>query len=72
MITPIGALRVLDPVAWGARIRKAMTEANGEVDRAAAALEVSPRTLFRWLEDPTFKRVTRAPVGAHRKERGHK
>ena len=65
-ISPLGALRVLDPDRWAKTIRGAMKKADGRIEDAAVALGVSRRTLFRLLEDPAFSDVVRAPTGKHR------
>lgn len=46
----LGALRKLDPTAWRDVVRAALKE-HGSVPDAAGALEVSTRTLFRWISE---------------------
>jgi ActR/RegA family two-component response regulator len=65
-ITPAGALRIVDPVKWARAVKKAMRDADGRVPDAAKALGVSRRQLYRWLMEPAFADVERAPVGHHR------
>ena len=62
-LTPLGALRVLDPDEWARQVRKAMADADGAVAMAAYVLDVSPRTLFRWLSEPELADVPRRPPG---------
>jgi predicted ArsR family transcriptional regulator len=50
-ITPTGALRIADPIAWKARVLRTLKECGGRVPEAAAELGVSGRTLFRWMLD---------------------
>lgn len=65
-ISPIGGLRFWKPEEWEKTIRSAMAKADGRVEEAAKALGVSTRQLFRWLKEPTFADMPRAPVGLHR------
>lgn len=50
-LTELGALRLLKPEDWAKRVRRAVREADGYLEPAAESLEVSVRTLQRWLED---------------------
>ena len=59
----LGALRLYDPAAWARRVRSAMKAHKGRIADAARALEVSPRTLLRWLADPSLADVPRHPAG---------
>jgi hypothetical protein len=61
--TKMGALKVVDPTAWQKEIKKAMKNSKGRVKAAAESLGVSDRQLFRWLADPVFTNVVRAPIG---------
>jgi hypothetical protein len=45
-----------------------MRRASGRVPDAAAALDVSVRQLFRWLNDPLLADVERASSSVHRDE----
>lgn len=45
----IGALKVVDPARFEREIRSAVRKTEGNVELAAEILDVSPRTLFRWL-----------------------
>jgi transcriptional regulator with PAS, ATPase and Fis domain len=65
-ITPAGALRIVDPAKWARAVKQAMRAAGGRVPEAAKALGVSRRQLYRWLMEPAFADVARAPVGLHR------
>ena len=65
-ISRLGALRIVNPKRWAKTVRKAMREADGHIPDAAAALDVSVRQLFRWLEDPLLACAKRAPSGTHR------
>jgi len=65
-ISPLGALRVVDPEAWEKAVRKAMKAAKGGLPEAAEALGITSRQLSRWLDDPRLSDVPRAPVGVHR------
>lgn len=59
MMTPIGALKVADPVKWKATVRDALNKAGGRIAAAAEALGVSGRQLSRWLaEDPDLPRAS--------------
>jgi ActR/RegA family two-component response regulator len=62
-MTPIGAMRVADPERWEKAVRDAMKEADGAIPEAAAALDVSRRTLHRWLSEPVFADVERRAPG---------
>ena len=64
-ITPTGALRIADPVAWKAKVLRVLRENGGRVPEAAAELGVSHRTLFRWMVDleAEGETVTRADPG---------
>lgn len=46
----IGALRIALPKQWRLEVRRALREAKGNLDVAAAALAVSRRQLSRWIE----------------------
>lgn len=61
--SPLGALAILDPVAWEAKIKAAMVKSGGRVPDAAADLDISTRRLFKILQDRRFKDVERAPKG---------
>lgn len=52
-----------DTEKWAREVKRAMRDAGGRVPVAAEALGISPRQLFRWLEDPALADVERAPVG---------
>lgn len=65
-ISPLGALRILDPEKWERAVRKAMVDADGRIPDAAEALGVSLRQMYRWLADERFAGLERAPVGEHR------
>lgn len=66
-LTRLGGLRKGAPDVWEREVRAAMAAAGGRVPDAADALDVSNRTLFRWLEEDRFADVERADVGVHRK-----
>lgn len=67
----LGALRTYaaqsgDEDAWRLyedRVRSAMVEHSGAIKPAAEALGISPRTLFRILNEPRFYNVERRRVG---------
>ena len=59
----LGALRMLDRDKWVRTVKRAMKAHGGKIPEAAAELEVSMRTLFRWLDEKDFADVARAPVG---------
>lgn len=61
--TVIGALKIADPKKWVSSIQAAMGKSQGRVPEAAHALGISPRQLWRWLEDPRLSNVERAPTG---------
>lgn len=65
-LTNLGALRCLDANAWKVQIESAMKTAGGRISDAAKALDVSERQLFRWLAEPIFVNVKRAPTGVRR------
>jgi hypothetical protein len=65
-LSPLGALRVVDPAKWAREVKKAMRAAGGRVPDAAEALDVSTRTLFRWLDDNLLEDVERAEASLHR------
>jgi transcriptional regulator with PAS, ATPase and Fis domain len=50
-ITTMGALRIARPDEWRQKVEKALEEADGAVDKAAELLQVSTRTLTRWLAE---------------------
>lgn len=45
----IGALKVVDPARFEREVRSALRKADGKMEVAAEILDVTPRTLFRWL-----------------------
>lgn len=47
----LNALRITDEKRWRSEIRAALLAAEGRVARAAKALGVGLRTLFRWVAD---------------------
>jgi ActR/RegA family two-component response regulator len=51
MLSELGALRVVDPVAWETRIRRELASAGGHIATAAKSLGVSVRQLSRWLAE---------------------
>jgi hypothetical protein len=65
-LSELGALRVLDPDKWVAKVRRAMRDAEGRIPDAAAALQISPRQLFRWLDDKRLGDVKRVSIGRRR------
>ena len=69
MLTAIGALKVADPKEWEKTVRSAMRAADGRIPIAAVSLEVSPRTLFRWLAEPPLDDVTKAAPCLHTEAR---
>jgi hypothetical protein len=66
MISNMGALKVIDPIAWSAAVRKAMIVAAGRIPDAALALGVAERTLYRWLDDPALADLPRVANGIRR------
>ncbi len=62
-LSDLALLRISDPKAWEKRIRAAMKECEGRVPDAAKALAVSPRQLWRVLNEPVFQDVERAGRG---------
>lgn len=50
-ITVLGALKISNPKEWEAKVRAALEQSDGAVDRAAVLLQVSTRTLTRWLAE---------------------
>lgn len=50
-ITPIGALRFAKPDEWARAVKRAIRDAGGRLDEAAEALEISRRTLRRWISE---------------------
>ena len=66
-LTSLGALRMVDHAAWALQVRRAMQRAGGRIPEAARILGVGWRTLHRWLADPAFARVERAPRGPAKK-----
>jgi len=68
-ISELGALRIVAPDKWAAKVKRALREADGHIAPAAEALDVSQRTLFRWLaeeRDGLLKGAVVAPTGKHR------
>lgn len=65
-LTPLGLLRLSARPAWARRVREAMQASGGRIPDAAEALEVSMRTLFRWLDEPDLADVPRVANGAKR------
>lgn len=60
------ALRIVDPGLWAIHVRTALQQASGRVPLAAAALRVSPRTLYRWIASTdAFNDIPLAPPGIH-------
>lgn len=56
--TDMGAVRQLNPGEFMVRVKGAVDTANGDVDAAARSLEVSPRTLYHYLDtEPTLANV---------------
>jgi phage antirepressor YoqD-like protein len=43
-----------------------MRDAEGRIPDAAAALQISPRQLFRWLDDKRLGDVKRVSIGRRR------
>ena len=68
-LSMLGALRVVDPDKWAAKVKRALRESDGHVGPASEALEISRRQLFRWLaeeKDGLLAGVKLAPTGRHR------
>lgn len=68
-LSELGALRVVDPNKWAAKVKRALRESGGFIDPAAEALDVSRRTLLRWLAEEReglLQGVTVAATGKHR------
>jgi hypothetical protein len=63
-LSDLGALRVVDPEKWARTVNKAVKTAEGSLDEAAQALDVSRRTLQRWLADDDRLEASRALVSA--------
>jgi len=75
----LGALRTLDPARWRARVRAALSKAEGHVrdysgkSGAASLLGVHEMTLFRWLrEDRELSKAPTAPAGRPAEPRQNK
>lgn len=51
MLSALGALRLCDVDAWREQLTSALDRSGGDVVEAARQLDVSPRTLERWLRD---------------------
>lgn len=49
--TDVGALRQLEPTSFVMKVKAAMSDHGGDVHKAAAALDVAPRTLYYYLDD---------------------
>lgn len=47
----VGALKVVDPARFAREVQSAIRKADGNVEIAAEILDVSPRTLFRWVAE---------------------
>lgn len=62
-LSRLGALRMLDPIAWEQEIKRAMAKADGRVPEAAAILDIGEHRLYVILRDPRFAAVKRAPAG---------
>lgn len=70
--TDIGAVRQLDPGAFSAKVKSAVSSRDGDVESAADVLGVAKRTLYHYLDDDSaLKSVeTTADRAAH--AGGHK
>ena len=53
----IGALRQLNTDAFATKVKGAVNAAGGDVPTAASKLDVAPRTLYGYLEDPSLDSV---------------
>lgn len=62
-ISPAGALSRTHPDVWEKQVRDAMRKNDGRVVDAAADLDVSAKTLGRWLKLSVFANVERGPTG---------
>lgn len=49
-ITKMGAQRIINPDKFETSVRSAVDGARGDVDKSADALDVSPRTLYHYLD----------------------
>ena len=47
----VGALKIVDPPRFAREVQSAIRKTDGDVETAAEILDVSPRTLFRWLAE---------------------
>jgi transposase-like protein len=60
-MSPLGHLRIVAPLEWRERIARALIS-HASIDDAARALDVSRRTLFRWMrEDPVLRQSSPSP-----------
>ena len=50
-ISQLGALKILKPAEWAAKVKRALRESEGSIDPAAAALGISRRLLLAWLQN---------------------
>ena len=65
-MTEMGLLKLTNRPEWANRVKDAMRRNSGRVAETALSLGVTTRTLFRWLNEPEFSGVRRAPVGIRR------
>ena len=62
-MSELGALRILDRVAWVAKVTEAMASTGGNVSQTAEVLGLSRRQMFRLIAEPDFNDVPRAGPG---------
>ena len=69
--TDMGALRQLNPGEFSVRVKGAVDSAEGDVDKAADALDVASRTLYHYLEtEPGLGNVETASEREDAEKRG--
>lgn len=67
-LTDLGALKRVSPGRFVAKVKAAVETADGDVDQAAAALDAAPRTVYYWMEDPSFSDIKIAKEKQREKE----
>lgn len=59
-LTDLGALRRVSPGRFVSKVKSAVETSDGDIEKAASILNAAPRTIYHWMEDPSFSDLKNA------------
>lgn len=59
-LTDLGALKRVSPGRFVSKVKSAVETSDGDIEKAASILNAAPRTIYYWMEDPSFSDLKNA------------